>query len=264
MSDRRYSESEIREVFERAAREQEHSHQRSSQEGLTLAEMQEVAASAGIDPEFVAAAAQSVALGEPEEGRLMMGPVPRGVFRTDFLPGPPTDALWDHVVADARRTFSAEGKVRVGGGVREWRNGNLRVILEPAGDGSRLHLRTRRDDRTQLMVTAAALSAVALFMALFSSLNAFSDPEAFRASLFVAIGSALGAAGLWSGQRSWADTRERQMAELSERAASAAPADLPTPRISSAPTSGRIDLDALGLADPEAGDMRTDARSRTR
>ena len=129
-SDRRFSEREIREVFERAAAQQQAAAQEA--DGLTLGEMQEVAASAGIAPEFVARAAQAVALGEPEQGRTNAGPLPTGVYRTELLPGPPTDRLWDALVADLRRTFDAEGKVRADGRVREWRNGNLRATLEPA------------------------------------------------------------------------------------------------------------------------------------
>ncbi|GAB5536005.1 MAG: hypothetical protein Rubg2KO_22540 [Rubricoccaceae bacterium] len=250
MSDRRYSEREIREVFERAARDQEQAKASATQEGLTLDEMQEIASSAGIAPEFVARAAESVALGEPEQGRMTFGPIPRGVFRTEFLPGPPTDALWEGLVADLRRTFEAQGEVSEGPRVREWRNGNLRVTLEPAGDGSRLHLRTRRDDWTQLAGAGAALSAVTLLMAFFSSLDAFSDPEMFRASLVVAIGSAFGAAGVWAGQRAWAATREGQMEAIAQRAGARSQTASSTPEalLTRSPqlNPDLLDLDAPG------------------
>ncbi len=256
--ERRFSESEMREVFERAAAEQERAVRRSSEDGLTLTEMQEVAASAGIAPEFVDRAARSVALGEPEQGRLMRGPIARGVYRTELLPTPPTDALWDQLVVDLRRTFSAQGKTTEGGRVREWRNGNLRATLEAAGDGSRLHLRTRRDDWVQLTVTAAVLSLVALFMAFFSSTSFGSDPEALRASLMVALGSGLGAVGLWTRQRAWAGTRERQMEEVAARTVVAAHEDPPGRDpvfLDPVPAAGRIDPGLLD-DDPLADDDR--------
>ena len=252
MSERRYSEREVREVFERAAREQEHATRRDEPEGLTVSEMQDIAASAGIAPEFVERAARSVALGEPEEGRLSMGPVPRGVFRTEFLPGPPTDALWAELVADLRRTFDARGRVTDTGRFHEWRNGNLCVTLEPAGGGSRLHLRTRRDNVTAQIASLAFLLATGLILTVTTILQSGFDPSEIAVGIGFLLFSVLGAGGVWAGQRSWADTRERQMREVAERAAVysvetrvAAPGQAPSGPVPSGP--GRIDPALLGL-----------------
>lgn len=258
MSDgRRFNESEIREVFERAAREQEHASRRASQEGLTLEEMQEIAASAGIAPEFVAAAARSVALGEPETGRTTTLGIPVGVYRTERLPGPPTDALWDELVSDLRRTFAASGKVTASGRVREWRNGNLRATLEPAAEGSRLVLRTRRSGTSDTITLAAVAVALGLVVAVLSAVGVVGVEAA--AAWVWAAGGLVGGAALWNGQRNWAATRERQMAEVAERAVAASQEGAPavlgalTPAPSSPlAASGQIDLDALGLEDLDA------------
>ena len=247
-SDRRFSEREMREVFERAAREQEQAKLRSAADGLTLAEMQEVAASAGIAPEFVAAAAQSVALGEPEQGRQSLGPIPRGVYRTELLPGPPTDALWEHLVSDARRTFSAQGKVHEAGRVREWRNGNLRVTLEPAGEGSRLHLRTRRDDVPGLLTLSAVALGVSLSLVLGGTAGAV-GPEAGGSWVLMLMLGVLGPLAVWGRQRSWAATRERQMEEVAARAAAAPQEELLVASSSSSVSAGRLDPTLLD-ADP--------------
>lgn len=254
---RRFSEREIREVFERAAAQQQAASQPS--DGLTLDEMQEVAASAGIAPEFVAAAAQSVALGEPERGRTTVGPVPTGVYHTELLPGPPTDEAWARLVADLRRTFDAEGKVRADGAVREWRNGNLRATLEPAGAGSRLSLRTRRDGAAS-RVANGAVWAVLGVVAVAVSLIGFGDVEAALGWLWmVAGGGLLGVTG-WVGQRSWAQTREQQMEALAARAGrDAATTSLAQPPALDARPA--LDLGALQDLPTETASARRRTRS---
>ena len=216
-SDRRFSEREIREVFERAAAQQQAAHQEP--DGLTLAEMQEVALSAGLDPQYVAQAAQAVALGEPESGRTTFGPVPTGVYRTEMLPGPPSDALWASILSDVRHTFGAKGKVRerAPGGLREWRNGNLRVTLEPAGTGSRLSMRTRKDGAAPGLVNMGVLMILGT-VAILISLIGFGDTNAALGWMGMLLGGTMGAGGMWAGQRGWAATRETQMEAIAERA----------------------------------------------
>lgn len=261
---RRFNEREIREVFERAATEQERAARRSADDGLTVEEMQEVAASAGIAPEFVTAAARSVALGEPENGRETFGPIPTGVYRTEHLPGPPTDALWEHLVADLRHTFAARGKVETVGQFREWRNGNLRAVLEPSGDGSRLRFRTRRDGIPASLATFAVLAG-----ALLVAVAGASSPSAFLALLLLIVGGGGAAVSVWARQRTWAETREHQMQAVAERAAAtaalSAPATLPDAEARPAldPGSGLGQaLDAL----PDAPDApeRSFSRRRTK
>ncbi len=257
-SDRRFSEREIREVFERAAAQQQAAAQEA--DGLTLAEMQEVAASAGLDPAFVARAAQAVALGEPEQGRTATGPIPTGVYRTELLPGPPTDALWAALLSDLRHTFNAEGTVRDDGAVREWRNGNLRATLEPAGVGSRLSLRTRRDGQAAGVVNLSVVMLIGL-LAVAVSLVGFGDADAAMGWVGMAFGGAAGMTGLWLGQRSWATTREGQMEDVATRArdrsALGAP-PLAAPLASSTADRPSLDLDAFG----DAPDAEAAARAR--
>ena len=244
---RRFSEREIREVFERAAAQQQAAAEQ--REGLTLEEMQEIAASSGLDPEYVARAAQAVALGEPEQGRTAYGPVPTGVYRTELLPGPPTDALWAGVLSDVRHTFDAEGKARTDGDLREWRNGNLRVTLEPAGTGSRLSLRTRKDGAAAGIVNMGVLVALGV-LAVVISLVGYADPAAAGGWMGMVLGGAMGGAGMWAGQRGWAATREAQMEEVAARARQRSQADAPPlPAPAGVPTAPLLDLDELGAPD---------------
>lgn len=259
--DRQFTEDEAREVFARAA-ERQHAV-RSKGEGLSLDELRAIGREAGLDPEHIEAAARAVATGEPETGRTGFGPLPSGVFRTVVLPGPPTPELWDHLVADARRTFSAEGKLTTGGGVREWRNGNLRVTLEAEGtDSSRLHLQTRRRQQTEMAVGASVLAVVALIAAIVMSIDAFAGGGDPGGVLIMAFAGALSAALVGGGQRRWARRREDQFEAVALRAAGAVEAALPAARQQETAPSPRLDLDAL--PDLDQTSAPTSSRSRTR
>ena len=256
MTDRRYSEREIRAVFERAAREQEAARADRVQDGLTLAEMQEVAASAGIAPEFVEQAARSVSLGDPEEGLQRLGPIPRGVSRTQILPAPPTAALWEDLVGDCQELFEARGSVRQTGRVREWRNGNLRATLEPLGDGSRLRLQTRRDGVTAQLfgLGLVLIAAIALTVGAGGLSNA-----GLWAGLLVIAG--LGGAGLWASQHAWATTRASQFQALAERALVRTQ---PPPVARATASPARLAPTGLADADEEAADARASSSGRRR
>ncbi len=222
--DRQFSEDEAREVFARAAERQQADAARG--QGLSLDELREIGRAAGLDPAHVEAAARSVALGAPEHGRTMVGPVPRGVYRTVTLAEPPSDALWAHVVADARRTFEAQGKTTEVGPIREWRNGNLRVSLEPAGDGSRLHLRSHRSDVPQVLGTGAVFALAGLVVGLLSLVGAAGAEATGAWAGMILLGLAM-AGVVWIRQSGWTSSRERQFEEVARRAETAGTAASP-------------------------------------
>ena len=258
--DHQFTEDEAREVFARAAERQ---HEvRSKGEGLSLDELRAIGREAGLDPEHIEAAARAVATGEPETGRTGLGPLPSGVFRTVVLPGPPTGALWDHVVADARRTFSAQGTVSDSGRIREWRNGNLRVTLESEGTGaSRLHLQTRRRERARMSIGAGVVGVFALLSAVLGSIDLLADGGDMWSVLLLGLGMLLGALGLGAEQRRWATVREEQFADVARRAAEVVEAPLPTARQREA--SPRLDLDALPDLNESAGPASSRPRTRS-
>ncbi len=246
MPDDRFSEDEIRRVFEQAAAAQARAGQDAPAAGLTLDEMAEAGADAGIPRATIEAAARSVRRGAPESGRTTLGPLPTGVFHSAPLAEPPSDAFWARLVADARRTFDARGEAL--GPDYEWRNGNLRMTLEPAGDGSRLTLRSDRRRSTAGLVAAGAIEAVVGMLMLMVGL-AGDGTLVGMGAVFLLVAAAL-LASAWARQRRWADTRERQMTALADRAASesasvaapvAAPA-VPAPVPERAP---RLDLGVL-------------------
>jgi hypothetical protein len=115
--------------------------------GLTLPEIQSVAAEVGIAADVIAQAALRVQRGDliPTQRRTVVG-LPVALSRTIEFAQPVSDIEWDRIVVALRDTFEARGVVTREGSVREWRNGNLRAVLERTAQGDRLRLATRRGD----------------------------------------------------------------------------------------------------------------------
>ncbi|HEX8298372.1 MAG TPA: hypothetical protein VF594_04360 [Rubricoccaceae bacterium] len=258
-----FSEDDAREVFARAARAQQAADDREHGR-LTLDELQEIGQASGLDPDVVAAAARQVALGTPDVSVRTVGPVPTAVRRSVRLAEPPTDTLWQHLVADARHTFRAQGQISGSGTAREWRNGNLRMALAADGDGARLSFQT---DRERQVRTRLVLGGVQLATAALVAFTAWEtgDPEASSwgiAVLLTVIG-VLFTAGTWGQQRLWAAARDAQMEDVAERAAARTATASPTPSsasptpASAAPLRAAFDADALDdPAEQEGGRAR--------
>ena len=263
MPDDRFSEDEIRRVFEQAAAAQSKTRQDAHAAGLTLDEMAEAGEASGIPRELIEAAARSVRRGPPESRRTALGPLPTGVFHSVPLAEPPSDALWARLVADARRTFDARGRAESLGPDYEWRNGNLRVTLEPAGDGSRLTLRSDRRRNTAGLLAAAGTEIIVGVMMLM--VGVANDPTLIWTSgLFLCVAAAL-LASVWVRQRRWADARERQMTALAERAASeASAAPVPSPAGTGRTAEPRLDPGVLDEALGETLDDVPDSASARR
>ena len=236
---RRFTPSQAREVFARAAAAQDREDRLDADLGLTAAELAAAGAEAGIDPVHVAAAARAVASGEPDDGRESLAGVPTGVRRAVTLDGPPSDAAWDRLVLDVRETFDAVGTTERVGDARVWRNGNLRAVLEPSGPGARFRLQTHRRGDTRLLLGVGGVNAL---LAVLFALTPFQSngPESSALAL---LGFAL-LAYAWVRQTTWVRRRERQMDAVAGRAQRAA---RPGPL-----AAGPLRALDLGALDPDA------------
>jgi hypothetical protein len=147
MSQRRYTEAEVREIFELAM--QPRAGERAAlpaAQGLTLTDIQEIGQEVGLAPADLARAASTLdqrGLRAPRRTSLGM---PIAVGRIVPLPRALTDHEWDQLVAELRATFQARGRVNTQGGLREWTNGNLHAMVEPSESGYRLRLGTLKSD----------------------------------------------------------------------------------------------------------------------
>jgi hypothetical protein len=232
MTDRRYSEQEVAEIFKRAAEAQQTARrQLPSGEGMTLADLQEIGREVGIPMELVAQAAQGLDRAGLPAGRRFLG-LPLGVGRTVELGRRLTDEEWDQLVVDLRETFHARGHVRRDGSLRQWTNGNLQALLEPTSTGDRLRLRTMNGNARGLMFAGLGIFGIALGPALIAAFQVGLGEAAQQLTPLALAGAALFSIGALRLPR-WAQNRARQMegvaARLTMLAKSPPTGRLPTP-----------------------------------
>jgi len=218
MTERRYGEEEVREIFALATTGVIRDRPLPSESGgLTLEELQRIGQEAGIEPARVADAAGALdARGRPAPVRRSFG-LPVGVSRVVDLPRAPTDREWEQLISEFRRTFGTQGRATTLGGLRDWSQGHLHIAIEPTEHGEQLRLSTLREDAIALNGLSVVLAAMS---ALFSAVVAASGKP----------GKALLILGLFSGmalfafaanlirQPRWAREREQQMERLAEHA----------------------------------------------
>lgn len=186
--------------------------------GLTLPQIEAIAAEAGIAPEAVRRAAASVARGDhlPSTVTREFG-LPVAVARTVTLPRMLEEGEWQSLVLELQETFAARGRERQDGRQREWRNGNLRAVLEPTAAGARLRLSTRKGDAAQLTRLAGLGATLA---AIFAALGlGMTDGAVLGASVGLLGLSALALLRNLLVLPRWARTRAAQMQGLGERLA---------------------------------------------
>ena len=249
---RRFTEEEAQRIFARVAERQRHAA--ATDRGLSLAELEEAAGAAGLDPALVAAAAAELDAAPHPERTFLGSPVE--VIRHRVVAGPLDDDAWAQMVAAARREFGHPGIAGQIGRLREWtcftggQNGAAnnqtltRLTAEPTADGTRITL-TRSIREVVLGITIA--TAMQWLVASFFGAIAVAGVDSniwIPALIMMGLGTLFGA-GTFVGTRVWQGRTGRQFDHLLDRlelaAQSAAPDRVPA---ADAP-AGRLDLDAL-------------------
>ena len=164
---RHYNEKEIAAIFRQAAADQESAQRNLPHSGgLILAEITQIGKEAGITPAFIARAAAAVDQTTPAPPPTTFLGFPVSVARTVNLPGVFSDEDWDRLVVDLRETFQAPGEVLRDGSLRQWRNGNLHVLVEPTEAGNRLRFRTLSENLKGGSWAACSFLVMGLFLML--------------------------------------------------------------------------------------------------
>ncbi len=219
MTHRRYTEAEVREIFDLAARNRTgEPAPLPAPQGLTLEDIQGIAQEVGLAPAEIARAAAALdGRGLQLPRRTSLG-MPIGVGRAVPLPRALTEHEWDQLVAELRATFQARGKISSQGALREWTNGNLHALIEPTETGYRLRLGTLKSDGmgwnvfgiVNVVAGATLVAAGVMFGGLADMAVA---PAVLGGSGAIALlSNALRLPG-------WAREREQQMQHIADRVA---------------------------------------------
>lgn len=228
MTERRYNETEVAEIFERAA-EAQHTGQRHlpSVEGMTLTQLQEIGREVGISPEQLTRAARTIDLSGRPTSRHFLG-LPIAVGLSVDLDRKFSDEEWERLVVDLRETFDARGTLTREGSLRQWANGNLQALVEPTETGHRIRLRTSKGDARGLIVGGLGLIGFATASAIAAAVGDGFVDRGFIAALgtLAAMGASMFGIG---GLRlpGWARLRGRQMEEVAARIATAGISQIP-------------------------------------
>lgn len=218
MPERRYDEQEVAEIFKRSTEAQvEAARQLPATEGMTLAEVLEIGRQAGITAESVADAARSLDRKEPRFRRQLLG-FTIGVGRTVALDRRVSDEEWERLVVVLRETFDARGNARSDGGLRQWTNGNLQILVEPTEHGDRLRMRTVNAlAHRGLLIGTGVLGTIAM-VAMVTLATGTPDAMAKVSSLAPLALGGVAALGISMARlRNWAGTRMQQMDDIAAR-----------------------------------------------
>lgn len=221
MSERRYEEDEVREIFSLATTTGGHDRSLPDESGgLTLSEIQRIGNDAGIEPAFIALAAAKL------DARGIQSPVqrslgfPTGLSRVIPLSRAATDREWEQLVTQFRTTFGSPGQGTTSGGLREWTHGDVHIAIEPTEAGSQLRLTARNELAVALNGLGIVTGGMSLLMS--AVVASAGKPEKVLAvfAMFGGISLAAFATNLIRAPR-WARTRQQQMDTIAERVVAA-------------------------------------------
>lgn len=216
MTERRFSDAEVAQIFERAMSGQALQATHAA-EGLTLAELQSIGQEVGIPAAQIMRAALSLSRGEAKQTERFLG-MTTGVGHTVHLARRLTDEEWERFIVEVRETFNARGTMSSQGSLKQWSNGNLQVLLEPTDAGHRVRFRTVKGEAPGMIGGGLVIGAVAVLGEVTAVLTGSGSDLGLLASFGV-----LGAIGLGAATTTafslprWASTRKAQMEDLGAR-----------------------------------------------
>jgi hypothetical protein len=216
MTERRYDDDEVREIFTLATTGGVRDRSLPSESGgMTLDELKRIGQEAGIEPARVAQAAERIdARGTPAPVRRVFG-LPMRMSRVIDLPRAPTDREWEQLISHFRTMFGAHGHAATSGGLRDWSYEDVRISVEPTERGEQLRLSALNNVAIGFNVLGVATGAMSVVLS--AVIAAAGKPGKALVALGIFGGMALAALGanLVRSPR-WAREREQQMEALAE------------------------------------------------
>ncbi len=216
MTERRFDDAEVSAIFARAAdRSAANPEVAAREEGMTLAQLQEIGREVGISPAAIASAALAVRQGDTDTETRVLG-LPVSVGHTISLGRRLSSEEWERVVVLLRETFNARGKTASEGSLRQWTNGNLQVLLEPTTEGDRLRMRTTKTNAKASLLLNSILVGTSVLAGLVASQAAVAPPIVASFTALGAVGAAMMAYRAWQ-LPAWAKARREQMRAIADR-----------------------------------------------
>ncbi|HEX6576564.1 MAG TPA: hypothetical protein VF042_16465 [Gemmatimonadaceae bacterium] len=216
MAERRFTDEEVAQIFERATSGHALQTTRAA-EGMTLAELQSIGEEVGIPADEIRRAAVSLSPSQAKPTQRLLG-MTTGVAHTVHLARKLTDEEWERFVGEVRETFDARGTMTSQGSLKQWSNGNLQVLLEPAESGHRVRFRTVKGNAPAILGLGLVMSAASLIGETTAVLTGVAHDLGLVASFGV-----LGAIGIGTVVSTalrlprWESTRKAQMENLGAR-----------------------------------------------
>lgn len=189
---RRFGDDEVQRILEAAADLQERSSARGagSARGLTIQELRQVAAEAGIDPHFIDIAATDIdAPMERSDGRWLGGP-DSWHFRTT-VPGEVEDEERERIVLALRSLMGAKGEIEEVFGRMEWTHND--------GMGPIIIGISSRDGATEIDMTANRAGEAGLYHGLGIPMGGLLGGALTAATLGLSGAAVIPLITLWSG-----------------------------------------------------------------
>ena len=221
-SGKRFTDREMKLIFERAG---EAAVAAESEQGHSLAEMQEIARQVGLDPADIAKAAST--LRAPETSNPILGaPVRFQASRT--LPVKLTDERMTDIAVRIREATGLNGEWRDAPGGTEWRartaTGRFVVNFTARGDGTRIDVSVGREDEAVLTAIASAVGggivgiAASFFIA--NAVGAVGSGEVLVSAATAIAGAVAGMRLVWPRfARRWTKKTDALLQAISETAA---------------------------------------------
>jgi hypothetical protein len=213
--ERRYTDDEVQRIIASAVESETALTTSSAAPGMTLEEVQRIAAEAGVSPASIAAAAAALDRVPATAASSRLLGLPVGVGNTVPLPRPLDDTEWQRLVIFLRNTFDAHGRIEESAGRREWRNGNLRISVDRIGEAAVLEMRTHKSQARSLIRAGVGLLVGSGFAGTMALL-AHTGGGAVGAALSLALaGGAITATGAVQ-LPGWSAARRKQFASVAE------------------------------------------------
>lgn len=160
-SDRRYTDEETRLIFQVAA-ESEVAGERvaQSREGLTLAELREIAEEVGIDPAAVERAAADVVARDESDRLADHSPFDRVLHEEVTIARPLSDIEMRRIAMQAEAVLGRHGALREAGDWVEWRDPKDKLYVGMVRGGHQTRIRVIADYSAEIAFGAAAIGVM--------------------------------------------------------------------------------------------------------